>query len=75
LKQQEIDNYPDVEKIALHYNRAAHGEMINMLGFRAVIKEVVAKKRYDGDQYFTSFDAMDNFREFVEEKTLQSKFN
>ncbi len=49
--------------------------MMNMLGFRAVIKEVVAKKRYDGDRHFTSFDAIDNFREFAEEKTLQSKFN
>lgn len=75
LKQQEIDHYPDVEKIALHYNRASHEEMMNMLGFRAVIKEVVAKKRYDGDRHFTSFDAIDNFRKFAEEKTLQSKFN
>ena len=75
LKQQEIDYYPDAEKIALHYNRSAHVEMINMLRFRAIIKEVVARKRYDGDQHFTSFDAIDNFREFIEEKTLQSKFN
>jgi hypothetical protein len=75
LKQQEIDYYPDAEKIALHYNRSAHVKMINMLRFRAIIKEVVARKRYDGDQHFTSFDAIDNFREFIEEKTLQSKFN
>jgi hypothetical protein len=75
LKQQEIDYYPDAEKIALHYNRSSHVEMINMLRFRAIIKEVVARKRYDGDQHFTSFDAIDNFREFIEEKTLQSKFN
>ena len=52
-----------------------HEEMMNMLGFRAVIKEAVAKKRYGGDRHFTSFDAIDNFREFAEEKTLQSKFN
>ena len=37
-KQQEIDNYPDVEKIALHYNRASHEEMINMLGFGPVLR-------------------------------------
>jgi hypothetical protein len=75
LKQQEIDYYPDAEKIALHYNRSAHVAMMNMLKFRAIIKEVVARKRYDGDERFTSFDAIDDFREFIEEKTLQSKFN
>jgi hypothetical protein len=75
LKQQAIDNYPDIEKIALHYNRATHSEMMNMLGFRAVIKEVVAKRRYDGDRYFTSFDAIDNFRKFAEEKMSKSTFH
>ena len=72
LKQQEMDYYPDAEKIALHYNRSAHVEMMNMLRFRAIIKEVVARKRYDGDQHFTSFDAIDDFRKFAEEKMLKS---
>lgn len=72
LKQQEMDYYPDAKKIALHYNRSAHVEMMNMLRFRAIIKEVVARKRYDGDQHFTSFDAIDDFRKFAEEKMLKS---
>ena len=29
LKQQEIDYYPDAEKIALHYNRSAVSSIIN----------------------------------------------
>ena len=55
LKQQEMDYYPDAEKIALHYNRSAHVAMMNMLRFRAIIKEVVARKRYDGDEHLSFF--------------------
>ena len=75
LKQQEMDNYPDAEKIALHYKRMHHKEMMDMLGFRAAIKEAVARRRYEGDEYFTSFDAVDNLRKFVKEKILESKFH
>lgn len=75
LKQQEMDNYPDAEKIALHYKRMSHKEMMDMLGFRAAIKEAVARRRYKGDERFTSFDAVDNLREFVKEKILESKFH
>ena len=75
LKQQEMDNYPDAEKIALHYKRMSHKEMMDMLGFRAAIKEAVARRRYEGDERFTSFDAVDNLRELVKEKILESKFH
>ena len=75
LRQQEIDNYPDAEKIALHYRRMNHEEMMNMLGFRAAIKEAVARRRYEGDEYFTSFDAVDNLKKFVKEKILESRFH
>ncbi|BBB57685.1 hypothetical protein MPCS_01696 (plasmid) [Candidatus Megaera polyxenophila] len=75
LRQQEIDNYPDAEKIALHYKRMSHKEMMDMLGFRAAIKEAVARRRYKGDERFNSFDAVDNLREFVKEKILESKFH
>ena len=52
LKQQEIENYPDVEKIALHYHFSAHKDMIDMLRFRALIKEAIATRRYEGKKNF-----------------------
>ena len=70
-----MDNSPTAEKIALHYKRMSHKEMMDMLGFRAVIKEAVARRRYEGNEYFTSFDAVDNLRKFVKEKILESNFH
>jgi hypothetical protein len=70
LKQQEIDNYPDIEKIAVNYKRAEHEDMLSMLQFKFTIKEMVAQMRYNGNEHFTSFDAIGELSKIIEEKML-----
>ena len=58
VEQEEGDNYPDAEKISIKYNRADHGQLINMLVLRATIKENVAHAHFEGNKNYTSLDAM-----------------
>jgi hypothetical protein len=65
-EESEGKNYPEAEKISIKYNRANHYELINMLAFRATIKENVAYKHFEGYKDYTSLDAIQEIIESMD---------
>jgi hypothetical protein len=57
-ERDKSKNYPDTEKILIKYTRANHHALINMLAFRAMIKENVAHKRFEGNKDYTLLNAI-----------------
>lgn len=58
IQEQELDNYPEVERIAVDYDRKSHDDLIKWLTFRAFMKEVIAIERNKGNINYTSIDAI-----------------
>lgn len=56
--EEDIANYPAFERISIHYNRQKHDNLIVWLSIRAVIKELVARAHYEGNNNYFSKDAL-----------------
>lgn len=56
--EEDIANYPEFERISIHYNRQKHDNLIVWLSIRAVIKELVATAHYEGNNNYSSKDAL-----------------
>lgn len=59
IEEEERNNYPDAEKFSIKYDRANHRELIYMLTLKAIVKEKVAYKHYEGYKDYTSLDAIE----------------
>lgn len=58
VEEEDIANYPEFERISIHYNRQKHDNLIVWLSIRAVIKELVATTHYEGNKNYSSKDAL-----------------
>lgn len=58
IEEENLVNYPDVERILINYNRKRHDSLIAWLSMRALIKEVVAIAHYKGNSSYSSMDVI-----------------
>lgn len=58
IREQELANYPDVEKFSVSYDRKEHDTLIKMLTLKAMVKEMIAHEHYNGNVGYASIDTM-----------------
>ena len=66
IRDEELKNYPNIERIKINYNRKEHSDLIKLLTFRAYTKEMVAMEHYKGNVNYCSIDAVDQIIRNVE---------
>lgn len=66
IREEELKNYHNIERIKINYTRKEHADLINLLTFRSYTKEMVAMEHYKGNINYCSIDAIDQIIKNVE---------
>jgi hypothetical protein len=58
IRTKESDDYHEVEKIAISYDKRSHNRLTSWLAMRSIIKSTIAMEHYSANTSYSSIDAI-----------------